>query len=95
MEHPRNAEEFEIDDGNESELAAHGITATEAVQVLLNDPEWVRNKKGRAGVWKAVGRTNGGRVLSIPVVYDDSRRVVRPVTGWDATPGEKTRYLRG
>lgn len=91
--HPRYAEVVELDEGNESELAAHGISAAEALQLLLNEPIWAPNKKGRAGMWLAVGYTNGGRALTVPVAYDEVRRVIRPITGWDATAGERTRYL--
>ncbi len=48
--HPRHAEFIELDDGNESELAGHNISATEVTQLLLNEPTWAPNKKGRAGL---------------------------------------------
>jgi len=76
--HPRDAETVDFDDGNESELAAHQITASEVVQLLENLPVWAPNKKGRAGVWLAIGYTDGGRVLTVPVTYDESRLQVRP-----------------
>jgi len=91
--HPRDAEVIELDDGNESELAGHHISAVEVTQLLLNEPTWAPNKKGRAGLWLAVGYTNGGRALTVPVAYDEVRLAVRPITGWDTTAGERTRYL--
>lgn len=91
--HPSQAEEIDFDEGNESELAAHNITAVEAWEVLAGDPTWVRNKKGRAGVWLAVGFTSGGRALTLPVAYDSGSATARPITGWDSTPGEHRRYL--
>lgn len=91
-DHPGGFLDVEFDEGNESELAAHGITALEAWQVLANEPTWARNKKGRAANWLAVGRTDGGRRLSLPVVYDPVRRRIRPVTGWDSNQGELARY---
>lgn len=94
-DHPRYADHIDFDEGNESELAAHSISPAEAMQVLTNDPLWARNKKGRAGVWLAVGRTNGGRALTLPVVYIEQTSAIRPITGWDSTKGEQTRYLRG
>ncbi len=93
--HPRHATRVEFDENNESELARHNISASEAFEVLTNDPKWAPNKKGRAGLWLAVGRTDGGRPLTLPITYDDSRLSVRPITGWDSTAGEKTRYLGG
>lgn len=93
--HPRNAELIEFDDGNESELAGHGISAAEVAQLLLNEPSWAPNTKGRAGLWLAVGYTDGGRALTVPMAYDEVRLAVRPITGWDSTSGERTRYLEG
>lgn len=93
--HPRNAKFIEFDDGNESELAAHRINAVEVTQLLLNEPTWAPNTKGRAGLWLAVGCTNGGRALTVPVAYDEVRRAIRPITGWDSTSGERIRYLEG
>lgn len=91
--HPRHATDIEFDEANESELAGHRITALEAFEVLVNKPTWAPNKKGRAGLWLAVGRTDGGRALTIPVSFDESRLVLRPITGWDSTTGEKNKYL--
>ncbi len=91
--HPSQAEAIDFDDGNESELAAHRIAAVEAWEVLSGDPTWARNKKGRAGVWLAVGYTSGGRALTLPVAYDSGTATVRPITGWDSTAGERRRYL--
>ncbi len=91
--HPLDAEAIDFDDGNESELARHGISAVEVWQVVTNDPTWVPNKKGRAGLWLAVGHTAGGRALTVPVAYDHIRREIRPITGWNSTTGEQARYL--
>jgi len=77
--HPRHATDIEFDEANESELARHRITVQEAFEVVVNDPTWASNKKGRAGLWLAVGRTDGGRALTIPVAYDESRLVLRPI----------------
>ena len=38
---------FEWDDGNERELAAHGIRPQEAKEVFLNGPTWRRDKTTR------------------------------------------------
>jgi uncharacterized DUF497 family protein len=65
--HPRYAELLDFDDGNESELAGHQITPMDVYQLLENDPVWVPNKKKRAGVWLAVGFTDGGRALTVAV----------------------------
>lgn len=93
--HPSSASSVGFDEGNESELAAHGIVPTEVLQMLRNGPTWARNKRRRAGVWKAIGLTDGGRAITVPISYDEDRAMVRPITGWDSTKGEWTRYLKG
>lgn len=94
MPHPNDADDIEFDEHNESELARHSIRAREVVQVLSNEPVWLRNKKGRAADWCAVGRTDGGRALTIPVLFLGELARLRPITGWDSSPSERTKYLR-
>ena len=92
--YPGDAEGFEWDEGNEEHLADHGITPWEVEEVFWNRPVWVPNKKEQSGDWKMVGRTDGGRRLSIITQIKPAQRVLRAFTGWDCTPGERTRYLR-
>lgn len=80
--HPIFAEAWEWDESNESELARHHITAIEVEQLLEEEHGWRPNKQGRAGDYLLVGRTYGGRHLSIVVAYDERRRCARAVTGW-------------
>ncbi len=91
-DHPRYAEHVEFDEGNESELARHNVTPLDVTRLLLNQPVWAPNKKGRGGLWLAVGRTEG-RALCVPVRYDSLRRSLRPITAWDASSGERQRFL--
>jgi len=92
---PWYAEAIEWDDGNESELARHEVSAEEVVQLLANDPVWVPNKRRRAGDWKVVGYTDGGRALTVVLHWDERRVVLRPITGWDCSSEETTKYLGG
>ncbi len=89
--HPRDAEAWSWDDANERELASHRIAPWEVEQLFVEDPVWVPNKKTGSGEWKMVGYTRGGRPLAVVVTMRDA--AIRPITGWDATPGEKTKYL--
>ena len=90
---PWDAEAFEWDDGNDSEFANRGISQTEVESVCETDPTWAPNKKRRAGDWRMIGRTAGGRPLTIIITADEIRRTLRPITGWECTEGERTRYL--
>lgn len=97
MMHPAQAFGFEWDEDNEEHLASHGITPWEVEQVFLNGPVWVPNRKDRSGAWKMLGWTDGGRALTIILVVIEAAKtpgMLRAFTGWDATAGERTRYLR-
>jgi uncharacterized DUF497 family protein len=94
---PEHAEVFEWDPddedrGNTAHLARHKITAEEAEQVFANGGRFVPNTAG-SGAWRLVGPTDGGRILTLPLAYHPDRRAIRIITGWDATPAQKARYL--
>lgn len=94
--HPKEAEGFEWDEANESELAdpRNPIQPWEVEQVFWNVPDWVRNKKQGSGDYKMIGRTNGGRRLTIVVEMKEVTRMLRPIAGWESTRGELSRYGR-
>ena len=74
--------EIEIDDGNEEHLTRHGISLAEVQQVLAGDPDIRRNRKDRAGTHVALGQTNGGRRVVVPLVDKGNGRI-RPITAWE------------
>jgi uncharacterized DUF497 family protein len=92
--HPRDAEGFEWDAENEDHLAPHAISSWEVEEVFWHGPVWVPNQKGRSGDWKMIGRTTGGRAITVVVRTRPDQALLRAITGWDCTPGEQTRYLR-
>ena len=85
---------FEWDEANESELSRHHITAQEVEQVFDSDPAWASNKRNRPGNRLMVGRTDGGRALTIVVRVNANSETIRAITGWDSTSGDRTRYRR-
>lgn len=93
--HPSEAEIWMWDEGNEGELARHRIDIDEVEQVWWGGPVWVPNIKYRAGDWKMIGSTEAGRLLTIIIRYFEDQRLIRPITGWETTTGEKQRYLKG
>jgi len=91
--HPRDAEGFEWDEGNEDELwDPHRILPWEVEDVFWNRPTCVPNKKEGSGDYKMIGETNGGRRLTIVVETKEVTRMLRPITGWETTRGDLTRY---
>lgn len=92
---PREAEELDFDEINESHLALHHILAVEVVQVWLEGPVYVPNRRGLSATWLMLGDTYGGREPTIAVQVDDIRSRLRPITGWDSTQAEMTRWRLG
>jgi hypothetical protein len=93
--HPRDAEGLEWDGDNEEEFWPHGIRPWEVEQVFLNRPVWAPNKKGRAGDYLMIGETDGGRRLTIPVKPNAATRELRPITGWESSQADLSKYGRG
>lgn len=93
--HPWEADDLEFDEVNEAHLARHDISATEVTQVWLNKPVYVPNKKGLAATWLMLRDTLGGRSLTVAVVTLEEVLRLRPITGWDSTAGELTRWRPG
>lgn len=89
---PRDAELIEWDDGNEDKFTRHNVTVAEVEQVWENGPVVLPNRRG-TGDYKLIGRTRGGRPLTIIVSYDSRRRALRPITAWQSVPADVTRYL--
>jgi uncharacterized DUF497 family protein len=65
---------------DEEELAGHGISVDEAVEVLWNRFDVRRNKNVHGG-YVLIGSTDGGRPVNL-IVYEKTKGVIRVVTGW-------------
>jgi uncharacterized DUF497 family protein len=74
--------EIEIDDGNEEHLTRHGVSIAEVQQVLAGHPDIRRNRKDRAGTHVALGQTNGGRRVVVPLIDKGNGRI-RPISAWE------------
>ena len=70
--------DFEFD---EDELAKHGITVDEVVEVIWNGFGVRRNKRYHGG-YQVIGYTDGGRWLKL-IVYEKQKGLIRVITGWD------------
>lgn len=78
--------------GAEDHLAAHGITVDEALDVVLGNPTGFRDKvEGRDMV---IGKTTGGRLLTIVVEATGGLGEYDLVTGWDSSAGESAAWQR-
>lgn len=84
--------ELEFDDGNRTEFERHGVTEREIIQVLQGPFRVFRNRRHRAGGYLMIGPTRGGRLLTVPIAATAVIGRWRPVTAWDSSAGESTRY---
>lgn len=85
--------DLEFDDDNESEIARHGITQREVRQVLDGTPRFFPNTKGHSAALIMVGRTAGGRLLTVPLAPSALRDVWRPATAFDSNRREQSLYV--
>jgi len=72
-------------------LGARGITTHDARQVPRNDHVVVRNPRGASPGKRRllVGRTDGGRVLTLVIEQTVDPTTWLIVTGWDSSPRER------
>lgn len=90
---PWDAENIEWNEGNESKVLAHGISPKEVMEALEDAEIWRPNEKGKSGNWKAYGKTNGGKAITMVVHWDEITMNLRPITAWPASNSEKGRFF--
>lgn len=71
-----------FDAENLDEMAAHGVTARQALQVLENGPRVGRNRKARRATHILIGTDDGGACIAIPIEPTRDPDVWRPITAW-------------
>jgi hypothetical protein len=76
-------QDWEFDEGNLEELAAHGLTVEILDVVLESRPRFRRNKKDRAVTHQMIGPDSGGRFWVVCVV-ETGPQIWKPITGWSA-----------
>jgi uncharacterized DUF497 family protein len=86
--------EFEWDEHNERHLRKHGITRSDAEDVLSGNHILLEYQVVEGGEqrWVAVGVTRAGRILNI--VFAMREEVLRPITGWVADKETAELYVK-
>jgi hypothetical protein len=74
-------------------LGARGISAAEVAQLPRNAHATIRNSRGPDSRRLFIGRTNGGRALTLVIEQTADPTTWPIVTGWSATLAER-RILR-
>ncbi|MFY9791310.1 MAG: BrnT family toxin [Candidatus Sulfotelmatobacter sp.] len=85
--------EFDWDEHNKGHLAKHGISRSDAEDVLSGDHILLEYQvEGGEQRWIAVGATREGRILNI--VFAVRGEIIRPITGWAADKETAGIFLR-
>ncbi|MBI2908309.1 MAG: hypothetical protein HYX92_11730 [Chloroflexi bacterium] len=84
-----------VDDYNESEMNRHGVSVREVFQVLEGEFELLRNAGGHEATYLMVGKTRGGRWLTIPIAPTPQAGVWRPATAFPARRADRARLKKG
>ena len=79
--------DWEMDETNTEELAAHGVTIEIGDAVAQNHPRFRRNKKRRRATRQMIGPDGGGRIWVI-CLLETGPAIWRPITGWVAREHE-------
>ena len=89
----QDSPEFDWDEHNEGHLALHGISRSDAEDVLSGDHILQEfQMEGGEQRWIAVGTTRIGRILS--VVFTIRGEAIRPITGWEADKETADLFVR-
>ena len=85
--------EFEWDKHNQRHLARHGISRSDAEEVLSGNHVLLEHEMvGDEQRWIGVGSTRAGRILMI--VFALRGEAIRPITGWAADKESSALFFR-
>jgi len=88
----RDVYEYDWDEHNEAHLEKHGISRSDAEDVLTGDHILLEYQlEDHEQRWIAVGASRTGRILSI--VFAVRGEAIRPITGWSADKETAALYL--
>jgi hypothetical protein len=85
---------FDLDHYNIAEMTRHAVTDREVNQLLRNRSVIADNPRGAAGSILLIGETDGGRLLTVPLVPTPDPTTWRPVTAFDASRHQRSIFER-
>lgn len=86
---------FEWDKGNEQKNVKHGVAPAEAEHVFMNDPIIITPDVSHSGGeqrYRALGRTNTGRQLTVIFTLRNSDTLLRVISARDMHRKERAIY---
>ena len=84
-----------FDDDNEIKFTSHRVTVVEVQEVFAKWPKFYSNHARTRASHVMVGPTRSGRILVVPIEPLGVDDLWRPVTAYEAKPGEVSRYRKG
>jgi len=88
---------FDWDRGNARKNEAHGVTQTEAEQAFFNEPLLLTRDAKHCDMeprYRALGRTDGGRLLTIVFTIRGEGTLIRVISARDMNHREHLSYER-
>ena len=92
---PSHAEALEWDEGNERELAGAWHRAGGGARGVGQPADLGAERPPQVRRLEDVRHDLQLGRLTIVVPYPADRGAIRPITGWDTTRGERSRYFKG
>lgn len=86
---------FEWDEINAAHVRSHSLWDWEVDQLLSNEHVVVPNRKGRGSRQLLIGRTDGGKAITVVIQKTRLVGTYRPVTAWPSTAFEVSVLERG
>jgi uncharacterized DUF497 family protein len=83
-----------LDEHNLAEIARHGVSAAEVVQVIANRHITGPNRRGAPGSILLIGETDGGRLMTVPLTPTEDPTTWRPATAFEASRHQRTLFRR-
>jgi hypothetical protein len=68
------------------------VSSDELFEVLYGTPVFPGNQRGWSATLLMIGRTAGGRLLTVPLAPTPTYGLWRPATAWSSSPSEIARY---
>ena len=75
-------ETFAFDEENEDEMAEHGISPDQVLQILDAPYQIKKNRRGRRATHLVIGRDQQDQCIAVPVEPTPHPMIWRPVTAW-------------
>lgn len=86
-------EEFEWDDDNEAKIGQR-FDPHEIDEVLEGAHTIIRNKRHRAGTHRLLGRSFGGRLITVVIAPTERTGMWRPISAWPSDSEEQAHAKR-